>query len=185
MDDNPQRPPLSATIEAQRPMHVIRDAAPGDFERICALNLAAVQYTSPMDPARLAALDQLSCYHKVASIDGGVCAFLLAMCSDAPYQNENFEWFARKFAQFIYIDRIVVSSAARGLRLGTLLYEDLFRQARSRSIPLITCEYNIDPPNEPSRLFHDKFGFKEQGTQWLGNGAKRVSLQAARTMVQP
>jgi len=57
----------------------------------------------------------------------------------------------------------------------------LFRYARDHAIPLVTCEYNIVPPNEPSRLFHDRFGFKEQGTQWLANGTKRVSLQAATT----
>ncbi|MGO9948056.1 MAG: GNAT family N-acetyltransferase [Steroidobacteraceae bacterium] len=78
-------------------------------------------------------------------------------------------------------DRIVVSSASRGQRLGSLLYEDMFRDARSKAIPLVTCEYNIVPPNEPSRLFHDKFGFKEQGTQWVANGTKRVSLQVAKT----
>jgi hypothetical protein len=38
----------------------IREAAPGDFESICALNLAEVQHTSPMDVARLQVLDQLS-----------------------------------------------------------------------------------------------------------------------------
>jgi hypothetical protein len=43
----------------------------------------------------------------------------------------------------------------------------------------VTCEYNLFPPNEPSRLFHDRFGFREQGTQWVASGTKRVSLQAA------
>jgi predicted GNAT superfamily acetyltransferase len=65
--------------------------------------------------------------------------------------------------------------------LGSLLYEDIFRHARSNAIPLITCEYNLVPPNEPSRLFHDKFGFKEQGALWVANGAKQVSLQVAET----
>jgi predicted GNAT superfamily acetyltransferase len=160
---------------------VIRDAAPGDFEIICALNLAEVQHTSPMDVARLVTLDSLSCYHKVGCVDGSVAAFLLAMCSGAAYENDNFEWFARKYGRFIYVDRVVVSSAFRGLSLGSLLYKDLFRYARDNAVPLVTCEYNIVPPNEPSRLFHDKFGFKEQGTQWVANGAKRVSLQAAET----
>ena len=103
------------------------------------------------------------------------------MCSGAPYENDNFEWFARKYARFIYVDRIVVSSAFRGRSLGSLLYKDLFLYARDNAIPLVTCEYNIVPSNEASRLFHDKFGFKEQGTQWLANGTKRVSLQAAVT----
>ena len=163
------------------PSVVIRDAAPGDFETICSLNLAAVQHTSPMDRERLIALDSLSCFHKVGCVENQVAAFLLAMCNDAPYENSNFDRFARRYPRFMYVDRIVVSSDFRGLSLGSLLYEELFRCARHSGIPLATCEYNIVPPNEPSRLFHEKFGFKEQGTQWVANGTKRVSLQAAET----
>ena len=160
---------------------LIRTAEPRDFETICELNLAEVQHTSAMDVARLTELIAISCYHKVASLGGIVSAFLLAMCHDSPYVNDNFEWFSKKYPRFIYVDRVVVSGASRGLRLGSLLYEDIFRHARSNDIPLITCEYNIVPPNEPSRLFHEKFGFEEQGTQWVANGTKRVSLQVAET----
>jgi uncharacterized protein len=163
------------------PSVVIRTADPSDFQVICALNLAEVQHTSAMDVVHLAELSAMSCYHKVASLDGIVSAFLLAMCHNSPYTNDNFEWFSKKHARFIYVDRVVVSRASRGLRLGSLLYEDIFRHARSNAIPLVTCEYNIVPPNEPSRMFHEKFGFKEQGTQWVANGTKRVSLQVAET----
>jgi len=157
----------------------IRDAAASDYETVCALNLAEVQHTSPMDAVRLATLGNLSCYFKVACVDSCVSAFLLAMCSGAPYENDNFSWFARKYTRFIYVDRVVVSSVFRRLRLGSLLYDALFRYARASAIPLVTCEYNIVPLNESSRFFHDKFGFREQGTQWVANGTKRVSLQAA------
>jgi predicted GNAT superfamily acetyltransferase len=160
---------------------VIRTADPRDFEAIYALNLAEAQHTSAMDVARLTELSAISCYHKVAGSGGIVSAFLLAMCHDSPYKNDNFEWFSRKYARFIYIDRVVVSRASRGRRLGSLLYEDIFRHARANEIPLVACEYNIVPLNEPSRLFHEKFGFKEQGTQWVANGTKRVSLQVAET----
>ena len=158
---------------------VIRDAAVDDYETICALNLAEVQHTSPMDALRVAALGDLSCYFRVTCVDRSVSAFLLAMCSCAPYENENFSWFARKYTRFIYIDRVVVSSAFRGVHLGSLLYQDLFRYARNSAISVVTCEYNIVPPNVPSRLFHAKYGFKEQGTQWVADGTKQVSLQAA------
>ncbi len=159
----------------------IREAARGDFESICALNLAEVQHTSHMDFARLQALDQLACYHKLVSVAGQVVAFLLAMRHDAPYENDNFSWFSRHYPRFLYVDRIVVSAAFRGRRLASLLYEDLFRYARRSGIAVVTCEYNIVPANEPSRLFHDRFGFKEQGTQWLDGGRKQVSLQVAQT----
>ena len=161
------------------PSIVIRPAVQADFEAICPLNLAEVRHTGAMDLTRLAELDAISCYHKVACLDGTVSAFLLAICNGSAYRNENFAWFSNRYPRFIYVDRVVVSSAARGLRLGSLLYEDIFRHARANAIPLVTCEYNLDPPNEPSRLLHDKFGFKEQGTQWVANGTKRVSLQAA------
>jgi predicted GNAT superfamily acetyltransferase len=162
----------------------IRDATRDDYDALCALNTASVEHTSPMDPARLQALDVLACYHRVACADGVVAAFLLAMCSGTAYVNDNFSWFAARYPRFVYVDRVVVAAPHRGLRLGTLLYEDLFRYARQNAVPLITCEYNIVPPNEPSRRFHDTFGFTERGTQWVADGTKRVSLQAADA-VQP
>jgi hypothetical protein len=156
----------------------IRDAAPPDYGAILALNDADVVSTSAMDVARLKMLDALSCYHRVACKDGQVVAFLLSMRNGAAYENDNFGWFSARYASFVYVDRIVVSSAARGLRIGSLLYDDLFAWARRSGIPAAVCEYNIVPPNEPSRLFHAKLGFKEQGRQWVGNGTKQVSLQA-------
>jgi len=160
---------------------MIRPAVPTDFETIRVLNLAEIQHTSAMDITRLAELNAISCYHTVACVGGIVSAFLLAMCNGSRYKNDNFEWFSKKYARFIYVDRVVVSAASRGLRLGSLLYEDIFFYARSNAIPLVTCEYNLVPPNEPSRLFHDKFGFRERGTQWVANGTKQVSLQVAET----
>lgn len=157
----------------------IRDAVAGDFERISALNASEVQHTSAMGVARLTELHALACYHKVVSDGDIVSAFILAMSHEAHYDNDNFAWFAKRYPRFIYVDRIVVAAAARGRRLGSMLYDDLFRHARRNAIPHVACEYNIVPPNEASRSFHDRFGFEEQGTQWVANGSKRVSLQVA------
>ncbi len=157
----------------------IRNAAEADFDAVVALNLAEVQHTSAMDAARLRQLDGIACYHRVASVDGKVAGFLLAMRDGCGYVNANFDWFAAHLKRFVYIDRIVIGSGYQGMRLGSLLYEDLFAFARANGIHSIACEYNIVPPNEPSRIFHDRFGFREVGDQWLGDGAKRVSLQVA------
>ncbi|WP_058835672.1 GNAT family N-acetyltransferase [Luteimonas abyssi] len=159
----------------------LRDADAQDFAAIVALNASEVRHTSTMDEARLHQLDALACHHKVAVVDGEVAAFLLAMRHGCGYVNPNFDWFASRLAQFLYVDRIVVGAAHQGLRLGTRLYEDLFDRARSQGIPVVACEYNVVPPNEPSRRFHDRFGFREIGSQWLDDGAKCVSLQVATT----
>ena len=158
---------------------LIRDADDGDIDAIVALNEAEVRHTSPMDADRLRQLASLSAYHRVAALDGRVVAFLLAMRAGADYRNDNFGWFAERYPDFLYVDRIVVDAAAQGHRLGSRLYADLFAFARAHGIPRITCEFNVVPPNEPSRLFHVRHGFVETGRQWLDDGRKQVSMQVA------
>ena len=158
---------------------VIRNACAEDFDAIVGLNEREVQQTSAMDVHRLHELAQMSSYLKVAETDGRVAAFLLAMREGAPYQNDNYRWFAARFPQFVYVDRIVVGADFAGLKIGSRLYEDLFAYGRSQGIKAITCEYNIEPPNPASKRFHDKFGFKELGRQWVAGGTKLVTLQAA------
>lgn len=157
---------------------ICRDATAEDFDRILALNAAEVQQTSPMNLQRLVELAQLSCFHKLAIVNGHVAAFILAMKDHVPYQNENYAWFSARFTSFVYVDRIVVSSEYAGLKIGSQLYTELFNFARAHGLETICCEYNLQPPNLASKKFHDKFGFKELDTQWLANGAKHVSLQA-------
>ena len=161
------------------PKLALRNASAEDFGSIVELNEREVQQTSPMDLERLRELAQMSSYHKVAVADGRIAAFLLAMREDAPYRNDNYAWFAARFSQFIYVDRIVVHPDFAGLKIGSQLYEDLFSYARSQGIRAITCEYNIQPPNPASQRFHDKFGFRELGRQWVAHGTKLVSLQSA------
>lgn len=158
---------------------MLRDAVAGDVDAIVALNAADVAHTSAMDAARLRDLDALAAYHRVATVDGEVAGFLLAMAEDSGYANDNFGWFAARWRGFVYVDRIVVDGRHRGLGLGSRLYADLFAFARARGAARIACEYNVTPPNEPSRRFHDRFGFHEVGRQWLDGGAKQVSLQIA------
>jgi uncharacterized protein len=158
----------------------VRDARPADFPRIAALNEESVHFLSPLSLERLQKLHGLSAYHKVVDTANGIGAFLLAFREGASYDSVNYLWFEQHFARFLYIDRIVVSMTARGQGLGKLLYEDLFRYAEGIGIRPITCEFDVDPPNEPSRRFHQAFGFTEVGSQHVGSASKRVSLQAAR-----
>ena len=157
---------------------VIRDAVPGDFPRILALNEAAVRFLSPLDREQLARLRGHAAYHRVLADGDSVAAFLLAFREGAPYASPNYQWFATRYPRFLYIDRVVVAADWQGRGLGQRLYTDLFAYARDTDAGLVTCEFDIEPPNEPSRRFHAAFGFREVGTQFVGAGGKRVSLQA-------
>ena len=157
----------------------IRDVQPLDYPTIVDINAAEVQHTSPMDRQRLQHLDQLSAYHRVVEVAGTVVAFLLALREHASYENENYDWFSSRYSKFLYIDRVVVNRNHAGLKIGTMLYQDIFSYARAIQVPYIACEYNLIPANEPSRHFHDKLGFSEVGSQWLANGTKKVSMQVA------
>jgi len=158
-------------------MPLIRDASEQDFPAIVALNAASVHFTSPMDSARLAALHAQAAYHRVAEVDGEVRAFLLALRERADYDSPNYQWFERTYDRFLYIDRIVVGDAARGLGLGIQLYADLFAFAAESGTMRVTCEFDLDPPNPVSERFHRRHGFREVGRLWLGAGKKQVSLQ--------
>ena len=59
-----------------------------------------------------------------------------------------------------------------------MLYEDIAAVAAREGVPWLACEFDIEPPNPTSMRFHERTGFREVGTQFIGGGRKRVSLQA-------
>jgi predicted GNAT superfamily acetyltransferase len=157
---------------------MIRDARPADFAAILALNDESVHFLSPLTAERLEALDRSAAYHKVVESDGGIAAFLLAFREGAPYDSPNYLWFAEHYTRFLYIDRIVVAPARRSRGFGAALYDDIAAFAARTGAPWLTCEFDIEPPNPGSMRFHARMGFREVGTQAIGGGKKRVSLQA-------
>ncbi len=156
----------------------IRTAQRTDFPQILQLNGESVQFLSPLNPDRLALLHSQAAYHRVIENEGNVAAFLLAFREDSAYDSTNYRWFATRYPRFLYIDRVVVSSSIQGQGAGSLFYEDLFAFTRSSGVSLVTCEFDLEPPNPTSQRFHERFGFKEVGTQTYGPAKKLVSLRA-------
>ena len=157
---------------------MIRDAAPTDFPAILELNAESVQFLSPLSLARLDRLHQMAAYHKVVERDGTVAAFLLALREGADYDSPNYAWFAERYPEFLYIDRIVVAPTARGHGFAAALYEDIIAFASCAGALPLTCEFDLNPPNPASMRFHAGMGFHEVGTQWLYGRTKQVSMQA-------
>ncbi|MBA4767787.1 MAG: GNAT family N-acetyltransferase [Porphyrobacter sp.] len=91
-------------------------------------------------------------------------ALLITFDQSADYDSPNFLWFRDRFARFVYIDRIVVDEAARGLGMARKLYVQLFGLARAVGHDMIACEVNSQPPNPGSDAFHAAMGFVEAGS---------------------
>jgi uncharacterized protein len=164
--------------EVQRLLrHAIRESAEPDFEVMLRLNAESEHFLSPLSLPRLQLLHGHAGYRRVICVEDAVLGFLLAFREGADYDSPNYQWFAARYREFLYIDRIVIGSAARGQGLAARLYQDLFTHARGQGIARITCEFDVDPPNEASRRFHERFGFHEVGSQRVAGGKKVVSLQ--------
>ena len=101
-------------------------------------------------------------------------ALLITMDQDAPYDNQNFQWFRARYARFVYVDRVVVSAMARGRGHARRLYGALFARAEMAGQSRIVCEVNAAPPNPASDAFHASFGFVEVGEGWIAGAGKKV-----------
>lgn len=129
-----------------------------------ALNAAAEEETSPLDPARLdAMLAQALRAEARVGAGGELRAFLIAFDQDAAYDSPNFLWLRDRLPRFAYVDRVVVAPAARGRGRARALYAGLFEQARALGLGRVLCEVNVEPPNPGSDAFHARLGFGEIG----------------------
>jgi hypothetical protein len=114
------------------------------------------------------------------SDQGELVGFLLAMDPGLDYASENYTFFESRFSNHFYIDRIVLSESARGLGLGSELYQAVFDKASKDGRDRITCEVNLEPPNPGSLRFHYRWGFENVDTQPTKGGQVVVQLLEAR-----
>jgi len=161
MNDDALLPILAADVTASSPL----------AEALLALNNEHAQELSWLEPARLAHLvGEAFLARRIGDVD----AFLLAFDQDADYDSPNFLWFRERYPRFVYVDRIVVASSARGRGLARLLYHELFAQAARAGHACVVCEVNSEPPNPGSDAFHAALGFAKVGSASIHNGSKTV-----------
>jgi predicted GNAT superfamily acetyltransferase len=156
----------------QNKANAIDDLRSLDATAILSLNNKHAKETSALDRASLTTLLDMAFYAR--GIDRGATAFLIALDHNASYENPNFAWFKASRKSFVYIDRVIVSSSARGHGIGRLLYDDLFAMAKQGGHYRVVCEVNVEPPNPVSEAFHVAMGFDAVGQAIIHNGAKTV-----------
>jgi predicted GNAT superfamily acetyltransferase len=135
-------------------------------QALLALNNAHARELSWLEPERLEYLvGEAFLARRIGDLD----AFLLAFDQAAGYDSQNYLWFRNRYERFVYIDRIVVATAARGRGCARRLYHDLFDHALRAGHDRVFCEVNLSPPNPVSDAFHAALGFVEVGTASVGN----------------
>jgi uncharacterized protein len=158
---------------------VIRPARQRDFPAVLALNGESVHLLAPLTRERLAGLHRNASLHWVSEEHDRVVGFVLAFREGIEHDSVNYRWFAERYQSFLYIDRVVVGSDARGVGVGSRLYEEVFAYALASGAERVAAEFDIEPPNPASARFHARFGFHEVGRRVVPYGMKEVSLQVA------
>ena len=141
-------------------MTTLRPITPADLDEIVTLNERHVELTAPMDRARLLELAAVADHADVIDVDGSFAGFVITFASGSAYDGAHFAWFAERYADYCYLDRIVVHEDFQRRGLGTFVYDEL---EGSCGRPVFALEVNLDPPNEPSLAFHHARGFTEVG----------------------
>jgi uncharacterized protein len=144
-------------------------------EALLALNNAHAVELSWLEPERFR---HLVVEAFLAKRIGDAEALLIAFDQGADYDSPNFLWFRSRYRRFVYVDRIVVASQARGRGHARRLYLDLFDHALRAGHDRVVCEVNSNPPNPASDAFHAGLGFVEVGTGSVHGGSKTVSYLA-------
>jgi predicted GNAT superfamily acetyltransferase len=127
-----------------------------------------------LSPLTLPELDQIIRASFFSATINNSDALLISFDQTSAYQHVNFLWFRERYDRFVYVDRVVVSRAARGKGYARALYLDLFERGKSAGHTRIVCEVNLDPPNPASDAFHASLGFSTVGQASIHNGAKTV-----------
>lgn len=144
---------------------VLRPVTPADYAAVLALNERNVELLAPMDHAHLDGLLALAATAGVIEVEGSFAGFVITFASGSDYDGENFGWFSERFADFGYLDRVVIHEDHRRRGLGSQVYDEL-ESSCGRS--LFALEVNLDPPNAASLAFHSARGFVEVGQRVAG-----------------
>src|SRR2546421_5589863 len=140
-------------------------------QAVLAVNNAHARELSWLEPERLEHLiEHAFLVRRIGELD----AFLIALDQDADYDSPNFQWFRARYPRFVYVDRIVVASSARGRGCARRLYHDMFEHAVRAGHEHVVCEVNMSPPNPVSDAFHAALGFVEVGTASVYDGSRTV-----------
>lgn len=134
---------------------MIRSIEYPDHDQILDLNQGALHAVGPLEHEDLALLVKQADQAIVADADGEVAGFVITLPPDADYDSSRFRWFQKRYDEFVYLDRVIVSPDHRREGVGSELYEQL-----PDDVPVALEVYET---NDASLAFHESMGFEPVG----------------------
>jgi predicted GNAT superfamily acetyltransferase len=157
----------------------LRDVCAADLESVLRLNESEVPHVGSIGLPNLRWFTAHAAYFRVAADGDAIGAYLVGLRPGTTYASPNYRWFCERYADFAYVDRVAVAEYARRQGLASRLYAD-FAAKVVDSVPVMTCEVNIRPPNETSLCFHREMGFEQVGSLESEDGSKTVAMLVKR-----
>ena len=156
---------------------IIRDVDAQDLDAVLTLNQSEVPHVGSVGIEQMRWFTKHAAYFRIAMEDDRLAGFLVGLRPGTSYGSPNYRWFSERYADFAYVDRVAIADFARRTGLASRLYDD-FAAAMPASVKVMTCEVNLQPPNESSMRFHRRLGFTQVGSQFTDGGDKEVAMLA-------
>ena len=153
----------------------IRAASVADHSAALALNNAHTPHVNALNETEFAWIAERCGHFVVADDSEGLLGLVMCLPSGLDYWSQNYAWFAERYAEFLYLDRVVVSPRARRTGIGRALYDHMHATVATRW-SRITLEVNLRPPNPVSIAFHEAMGYHGVGVREYDAGAKAVQM---------
>ncbi|MCL2541085.1 MAG: GNAT family N-acetyltransferase [Nocardioidaceae bacterium] len=146
---------------------MIRSIEQSDHDQILDLNQNALDAVGSLDNEDLSLLVKKADQAIVVDTDGDVAGFVITLPQDADYDSSRFRWFADRYDEFVYLDRVIVSPDHRREGVGSKLYDEL-----PEDVPVALEVYEH---NDTSLKFHRSLGFRRVG-ELEHNGTVNVMM---------
>jgi predicted GNAT superfamily acetyltransferase len=133
-----------------------------DVGPIWLINEQGLPGTGKVTLQEISYLLELSTFSLGVFSNDELLGFVICLSPGTDYGSLNYAWFNTRYDEFIYVDRIAVSTGYRDRGIGSLLYKEVVSYSNQYSIPIV-AEVNLNPPNPGSMRFHERFQFEEIG----------------------
>ena len=151
----------------------IRSLDKTDVDTIWVINEEGLPGTGKVSRDEIEALLDFSSLAVGAYSCEKLVGFVICLPPKTEYRSLNYAWFNQHYAEFLYVDRVAVSTQFQNQKIGTLLYDFVKSNASEIGVP-VTAEVNIEPPNPGSIRFHERHGFEQVGV--LEHDEKSVAM---------